>query len=463
MVLAVPTNFVPSPPSPPSRSGRTPSPKKTWEPINSVTQGRTDMLARILAANYPIPIPDAIPFINPISEHRPSESPASIRQHLGELLHPGTFQDSTTPTRFDLHEKLLDGLAHSLHWLFLQTAWNEDPFYEKMALQAILPLYTAASLEPWESCVGLTTHRLRRLAAFALWCQALPDRSILQWLESADRGNRPPQQSIQQSFQICINRLADRYWQGISRAKVDLLHSSNGTDAFDLDLASWEMTQDLLGSHSAQTVLESSPTGERNREGIRRHWNQLTSLFASLKNLPEEDSRAPIQYRNILIRYVLSTEDEAIHSYLGDSLQRSRQVESPLSLVIVRNLESVASPPFAEEGIPAWGRKLLDGILLDGEIDGMEAYFTESNELLLTVHGLERSEITNRIREALENLPRSDARGGLNNSVPLVAGIAIVASPNRAFEIEGFVQSALKCLEAASSQGGRSVKSIQVY
>ena len=46
---------------------------------------------------------------------------------------------------------------------------------------------------------------------------------------------------------------------------------------------------------------------------------------------------------------------------------------------------------------------------------------------------------------------------------PLVAGVAMVNGPSRAFAIEQLIEGAWRCLDGASIQGTHAVKTIEVY
>lgn len=161
---------------------------------------------------------------------------------------------------------------------------------------------------------------------------------------------------------------------------------------------------------------------------------------------------------------IRSSNDPQLSSNLDQLLSDCRSEQGTLTLVVMKNLEQPNTPESLGHHLLPWHAKIVELIDLAGESQNVRGFLTDAGELSMVFENVERSEVSQWIREAFSTLNQSsDSALSANRSVPLVAGVASVSSPSRSFRIEQLIQSAWRCLDGATSQGASAIKTIEVF
>jgi hypothetical protein len=182
-----------------------------------------------------------------------------------------------------------------------------------------------------------------------------------------------------------------------------------------------------------------------------------------------EPSSAP----KVLIAEVRSHNDPAFVDVLRRQLAAARSEKQVAVMCAIRVVEELpqAANSQPSRGVATWQQALVDRLAAHPVVQQPYAFLSSAGELLLTVRDIDRGEVTNLIREAMEELlavkPRSanSARSFPGSPTPLrhYAGIAAVDSPAAGFAAEQLVAAAFRCLEAAQRQSKAAIKSIEVF
>ena len=102
---------------------------------------------------------------------------------------------------------------------------------------------------------------------------------------------------------------------------------------------------------------------------------------------------------------------------------------------------------------------------VSAEATNVRGFLSDEGELTLVFQDIDRSELTQWIRDAFSkfNEVNPDSTLATPAAQPLVAGVAMVNAPSRSFKIDQLIQAAWRCLDGASTQGAGTVKTIEVY
>lgn len=161
---------------------------------------------------------------------------------------------------------------------------------------------------------------------------------------------------------------------------------------------------------------------------------------------------------------IRSSNDPQLSGNLDQLLSDCRSEQGTLTLVVVKNLEQPSTPASNGCNLLPWHAKLVELVDVAGESQNVRGFLTDAGELSMVFENVERSEVSQWIREAFATLNQSSGSSlSSNRSVPLVAGISSVSSPSRSFRIEQLIQSAWRCLDGATSQGASAIKTIEVF
>lgn len=170
---------------------------------------------------------------------------------------------------------------------------------------------------------------------------------------------------------------------------------------------------------------------------------------------------------------IRSPDDPRLAEALQSQLSACRERGSSMTLAVVdaggpeeRTGPGGANSPAGRDG---WQSLFLRHLfeISEGRV-GERGFLSEAGELAIIVEGLERSEATTLVREAIQGTCQSwfvDAAAQLpaKPSGTLFAGISSVVIPSKRFRFEQLQQAAWRCLEAARKQGPGAVKSLEVF
>jgi hypothetical protein len=165
---------------------------------------------------------------------------------------------------------------------------------------------------------------------------------------------------------------------------------------------------------------------------------------------------------------IRDSNDPQLAETLDIQLQRCRETQGSMSLVVVKVLEQPdqRSNKASENRLPQWQETVIESLRTATDGQATRGFQCESNELTLVIDDLDRNEVSAIMREVIEVASRPHEAASLmvdSPRIPIVCGIACVASPSKRFQIGQLIHSAWRCLDAAKLQGPGTVKSIEVF
>jgi len=110
-----------------------------------------------------------------------------------------------------------------------------------------------------------------------------------------------------------------------------------------------------------------------------------------------------------------------------------------------------------------WQSRFIDAMMAESETADIRGFTTDNEELALVFVDADRAELSTWIRESFSKISAAGNGISMTEVEPLVAGVAMVNGPSRAFAIEQLIEGAWRCLDGASIQGTHAVKTIEVY
>jgi len=227
-------------------------------------------------------------------------------------------------------------------------------------------------------------------------------------------------------------------------------------------------------SEDEEIVSEEEATEGDDLEFTDERQNVKSSLSTQVK----VDSRPLSATHPAIEGYFDSLADNGLRDYLESLLSEARNLETPLNLVIIRELK--ASEPSSSKNSSSSKAKSVARVWLERVCDGLDEPHEDSEfyklvsvasgELIYVQAGGDRLKLMPMVRLILDQtaaLLSSEVVSvdGESDGVPngLVAGLASVGRVNKSFRSLTLLQASLRCLEAAKRQGAGAIKSIEVF
>lgn len=213
---------------------------------------------------------------------------------------------------------------------------------------------------------------------------------------------------------------------------------------------------------------------------VNTHWEKVSQTLAAghsdqlaevpVKETPksvEADATAPL----ILIAEIRTANDPVFVSAVRRQLTncRANDIAYALAMIDVKpenedDFHSVCGN--RDDGLALWQNKLVNWLSLHPDVQHPRAYVTSEGELILTVAGLDRTEVTTLLRDGLDevlsegnaaDLAKAHSPARYHVGISASTGVGAGLTPDR------MVEPAIRCLTAASRLGNASIKSIEVF
>lgn len=458
---------------------------------------RSEIFARILARRLPLQETTYSAFKNPMLADIPESGEGSALALLGELMKPSLLgQLSGANKSFEPHAKILSGLALCL--ATVQRTGNRVDrsaggfLSETLLLDAILPIYLASSTETMRLGLESVSSKLRRAYCILGWVSLLEPEPAARWADLQIEQRQFLDTAIEQNFQISIPRIACRYWS--------LPYQPPGCT--DLNLGVWDIACQMVLGENQLVVPKGLSLGLVSWEKILQHWNELKSSLARDNNsldrgqnvatssvngnmisdgtmgtpdsghyeedesdtanaastvIAPEASITPTQDRRLV--EIRSSSDPNLKKVLEQFLQRSREEQSTLAIAVVSRIRP------EQQSSRNWFSPMIDRLVNESDVEDLKGFVTDAGELALIFYDVDRYEIANWLREAFARLRNDTTKNRMvaQESEELVAGVAMVNSPSRSFQLEQLIDAAWRCRDGAAIQGANAVKTIEVY
>lgn len=455
------------------------------------TQWRSQALAMELTKQNVIPQNVVEAFGNPRAFKGECVRLDGAVSHLSEILKSNAGDNDTlTPMRAERHKQTVRGVATALDWLHRESQWEQRKCFEQLTLHALLPLYVVPSTENWEPALKTSMCLLRRVACLAQICKILERDGIHEWLDAESRIQLVPQETIEKAFRICLKSVAESYWCSLHPAMGQGLRNSNPIEDVAVEKGLWSIALQLTKRTTRLTVPSSLRIGVVSWERVLHHWE---SISEQLKKAPALESKISVNgddlnhverksssaqasltagatspialvetVRDHRLAEIRSSSDPQLAKNLERLLQQCKKNQSIFSLVVVKRMETTSTSMNVVE-LGRWQSRFIDAMMAESETSDIRGFTTDNGELALVFVDADRADLSTWIRESFTKLSSAGNGISMTEVEPLVAGVAMVNGPSRAFAIEQLIEGAWRCLDGASIQGTHAVKTIEVY
>ena len=198
---------------------------------------------------------------------------------------------------------------------------------------------------------------------------------------------------------------------------------------------------------------------------VRDHWSRLSQSLLQV-NITESEPESKSAADDFV--EIRSANDPQLEKTLDIQLQRCSDEHGSMALVVIKVIEHPDQPQKrpSDHRLPKWQETVIERLRIATDGQTTRGFICDAGELALIIDDLDRNEVSAVIREILEaaSLPHNAASSMVEMPrIPIVCGIACVASPSKRFQIDQLIQSAWRCLDAAKLQGPGAVKSIEVF
>lgn len=473
-----------------------PTAKFTAEKIPSDTLSRSQAMAMELIKRNAIAPNVVEAFGNPVAFKGECARLDGATIHLSEIMRSNAGHGRTsTPIRFDRHQQILRGVVTALDWLHRESQWDHRKCFEQLILHALLPIYIAPAAEEWEPALKTTMHWLRRVACLSQLCKVLEKEGIHEWLENETRIQIAPQETIEKAFRICLTSVSASYWYSLHPALGLGSWNANQIEDGGVEKGLWSISLQLTKRTTRLTVPPSLRVGVVSWERVLHHWESLSEQLRNATTPNTESSvghtespvrsivdgkpstsptagsststnpkSAPVKtVRDYRLAEIRSSSDPQLAKNLERLLQQCKKNQSIFSLVVVKRMKSPNTPAADSVDLGRWQSRFIDAMMAESETADIRGFTTDNEELALVFVDADRAELSTWIRESFSKLSSAGNGISMTEVEPLVAGVAMVNGPSRAFAIEQLIEGAWRCLDGASIQGTHAVKTIEVY
>ena len=464
--------------------------------IPSDTASRSQAMAMELIKQNPIPQNVIEAFSNPATFRGECFRLDGATNHLAEIMGSNAGHSrSLTPIPSERHQQTLRGVVTALEWLLRESQWDRRRCFEQLTLHALLPLYISPATEDWESSLKTTMYCLRRVACLSQLCKVLEREGMHEWLEHETRIQIAPQETVEKAFRICLTSLSESYWCSLHPAMDAGSPNTKQREDVGVEKGLWSISLQLTKRTTRLTVPPRLRIGVVSWERVLHHWE---SFPEQLKNAttpkvesaishaespvpfiaesksstnpsagtpaPTNAKTAPVKtVRDHRLAEIRSSSDPQLAKNLERLLQQCKKNQSIFSLVVVKRMEDTSTPVADSVDLGRWQSRFIDAMMAESETADLRGFTTYNEELALVFVDADRAELSNWIRESFSKISAAGNGISMTEVEPLVAGVAMVNGPSRAFAIEQLIEGAWRCLDGASIQGTHAVKTIEVY
>lgn len=464
--------------------------------IPSDTASRSQAMAMELIKQNQIPQNVIEGFSNPETFRGEFTLLDGATNHLSEIMgsHAG-HSYSSTPIRSERHQQTLRGVVTALDWLLRESQWDHRKCFEQLTLHALLPVYIAPAAEDWEPALKTTMYWLRRVACLSQLCKVLESEGIHEWLEHDTRIQIAPQETIEKAFRICLTSLSESFWCSLHPALDAGLRNTKQREDAVIEKGLWSISLQLTKRTTRLTVPPSLRIGVVSWERVLHHWESFPEQLKNAttpkveSSISHADSPAPFiaeskpstipssgtpaptsaktppakTIRDHRLAEIRSSSDPQLAKNLERLLQQCKKNQSIFSLVVVKRMEDTSTPVADSVDLGRWQSRFIDAMMAESETADIRGFTTDNEELALVFVDADRAELSTWIRESFSKISAAGNGISMTEVEPLVAGVAMVNGPSRAFAIEQLIEGAWRCLDGASIQGTHAVKTIEVY
>ncbi len=213
-------------------------------------------------------------------------------------------------------------------------------------------------------------------------------------------------------------------------------------------------------------ALQDELIGAGHTEPVGARRRSASSIQEDEAIKTDQIHAAPEYVEDHRVVEIRSSSDPNLVRALEHQLDECRSNQGSLALLVVRQIHRDAAKHRPKGCLELWQQSLVNHIRDNTEAGDIRGFMSPEDDLAMLVEDMDRPEVTAVVREAIQKA--SVAHQDFNelaaeSTIPLIAGIAFVASPARSFHLKQLIDAAWKCLDAAGNQGAGSVKSIECY
>ena len=274
--------------------------------------------------------------------------------------------------------------------------------------------------------------------------------------------NQPPSIALQNALNVDLGKLVEEFSAQAKQPSNDLSKPIGRRPSSERSEGYWSIVQQWTGGAAHLRIPTKLSIGKVLWPKVREHWSRLSQALLEVHVEPENHSTA-----NDFVE-IRSSNDPQLAQTLDIQLQRCRDEQGSMALVVMKLLENPEHPQKrpSEHRLPKWQETVIEQLRVATDGQTTRGFISDAGELSLIIDDLDRNEVSGIIREILEVASQPQDTASLMVEIPripIVCGIACVASPSKRFQIDQLIHSAWRCLDAAKLQGPGSVKSIEVF
>jgi hypothetical protein len=451
--------------------------------LTSDIERRSHQFAQRILRTHPIAEEVVHTFKNPLSCKAESPRVEKLARLMGDLINPKLLdQIIGAANRYDLQERYLFGFAKCVEWLGACELLPQKPWLEALVLQSMLPIYLTKSKETVTTDAVTSLSMMRKSACLVIWSRLLEDQGASEWLHQRFVEGQCLETSLLNSFRLSMPIVSSQYWTAVGIPPASL---PNGSQS-----GYWELATQLAKRTTEIRIPKSVSLGVVSWEKVLRHWESIVAVLSEtsthevdhrvniqgpvhgvLQTNQSETARSqatgvtsshdhPTRQKDKRLVEIRTGSDPQLRNNLDQLLQQCRSEQTTLSMAVVSRLGQAGSEPSGQ-----WHSSFIDALMEQSEASDLKGFVTEAGELALVFADVDRSQLSHWIRESFGSMNRHKPKSGMVTADvdPLVAGIAMVNAPARAFRIDQLIDSAWRCMDGAAIQGTHAVKTIEVY
>ncbi len=328
-----------------------------------------------------------------------------------------------------------------------------------MQLYSMLPIYLRLDQGDLPSALDESLFMAYQAISLIDLDQAL-ECELFELLSESAFLNQAPSVALQNSLNVDLYKLVDEFGALAKQPRSDLVTGQRPSS--DRCEGYWSIAQQWTGGAAHLRIPTKLSIGKVLWPKVREHWSRLSQALLELHVEPEA---TPTADDFVEIR---SSNDPQLAKTLDIQLQRCRDQQRSMALVVFKVLEhpDQTMARSSDHCLPKWQEAVIEQLRIATDGQATRGFSCEAGELTLIIDDLDRNEVSAIIREIVDfaSQPHNAASSMVEiPRIPIVCGIACVASPSKRFQIDQLIHSAWRCLEAAKLQGPGTVKSIEVF
>lgn len=334
-------------------------------------------------------------------------------------------------------------------------------YIDRLQLYSMMPFYLNLDSRDPSSTIE-TSITLAREAVALIDLDRLLGYELFELLSQPEYVDHPPCIALQKSLKIGIAEVVLELNGLVAKSIRTKECLSLQRPATDYCEGYWSIVQQWMQRAVHLRIPPKLSIGKIVWPKVQDHWSRLSQALLDQSEIQETAS--PL-FDVVEIR---SSNDPQLALTLDTHLQRCREQDGSMALVVIRELRPSGSGQATPTttGLLEWQSVIIQQVC---ELTGgstTRGFIYEAGELSLIVDDMDRSEVTATLREILEVAcqPKELVSTMIEMpKLPLVCGVSCVTSPSKSFKIDQLISAAWRCLDAAKMQGAGAVKSLEVY